>query len=76
MTPDLLRRAGEVLYGPLWQRRFAEDFNINPRTLRRWLAGVDDLPEPLLREIHDALSKRVREAQLLMPGLCSMEHAK
>lgn len=40
----LLRDAGEALYGPLWQTNMARALNISDRTVRRWVAGDEDLP--------------------------------
>lgn len=40
----LLRDAGEALYGAQWQSPIARDLQISDRTVRRWVAGADDLP--------------------------------
>ena len=34
-----LRLIGESLYGPRWQSKLARALPVNPRTVRRWLAG-------------------------------------
>jgi hypothetical protein len=39
-----LRDAGEALYGPRWQSDLARDLGVAGRTMRRWLAGADDIP--------------------------------
>lgn len=44
MSSKLLRDAGEALYGPRWQSDLARDLSVSDRTMRRWLAGADDLP--------------------------------
>ena len=68
MTPDLLRSAGEALFGSQWQGRFSVDFNVNPRTLRRFLSGQDDIPLSMIHEIYTKLRERHdRTAQLLDP---------
>ena len=41
---QLLRDAGEALYGPRWQSDLARDLGVAGRTIRRWLAGADDMP--------------------------------
>lgn len=48
MTPDLLRRVGEALYGPRWQSDLAAALGVADRTVRRWLAG-DDIPRAGVR---------------------------
>jgi len=40
----LLTDVGEALYGPRWQSDLARDLIISDRTVRRWAAGIDDLP--------------------------------
>jgi len=40
----LLRDAGEALYGPRWQTEVARDLDVSDRTIRRWIAGAEDLP--------------------------------
>lgn len=40
----LLREAGEALYGPRWQTEIARALNVNDRTVRRWIAGDDEVP--------------------------------
>jgi DNA-binding transcriptional regulator YdaS (Cro superfamily) len=39
LSPDVLRAAGEALYGAVWQSALAHALGVNPRTLRRWLSG-------------------------------------
>lgn len=40
----LLRDTGKALYGTRWQTDLARDLGVADRTVRRWVAGVDDLP--------------------------------
>jgi hypothetical protein len=62
MTPDLLRSAGEALYGEhRWQGRFSEEFGVHPRTLRRWLSGADAIPPSFDRELYERLNERWSE---------------
>lgn len=44
MSSKLLKDAGEALYGPRWQTDLARDLGVADRTMRRWIAGADDLP--------------------------------
>lgn len=44
MSSRLLRDVGEALYGPRWQSDLARDLHVADRTMRRWLAGADDMP--------------------------------
>ena len=38
-TAELLRTAGEALYGARWQSALALDLAVSDRTVRHWLAG-------------------------------------
>ena len=40
----LLTDTGEALYGPQWQSALSRDLNISDRTIRRWVAGAEDMP--------------------------------
>jgi len=40
----LLSDTGEALYGSRWQSPLARDLDVSDRTMRRWTAGVDDMP--------------------------------
>jgi len=51
MTPTLLRETGESLYGARWQSELARDLAINDRTMRRWLAGANGVPEQVREEL-------------------------
>ena len=58
MTPDEISAAGRALYGAWWKAPFCERFRLNPRTLRHMLAGTQDVPEGLAREIREAAHAR------------------
>ena len=45
MTPELLQRAGEALYGPRWQTELANDLEVADRTMRRWVSGDSTIPD-------------------------------
>ncbi len=36
MTPDLLREAGQLLYGDRWQSALADALGVRRDTVRRW----------------------------------------
>jgi len=48
MTPELLRVAGEAIYGAGWQSALARDYGVSDRTVRYWAAGQKPIP-PALR---------------------------
>ena len=51
LTPTLLRETGESLYGTRWQSELARALAVSDRTLRRWLAGVNDVPDAVRAEL-------------------------
>jgi len=58
MTPELLRRAGEALYGPRWQSLLAQDLDVSYRTMQRWEAATRDIPAPVAGDLVELLQKR------------------
>ena len=59
MTPELLRRAGEALYGPRWQSELARDLDISDRSMRTW--AKSGAPESATAEIIVLLEKRTAD---------------
>jgi hypothetical protein len=50
MTPELLRMAGEAIYGPLWQASMARALNMTTRHMSRMLnPDTKDRPTEHLR---------------------------
>jgi len=47
MTPDLLRAAGEALYGASWRAPLARDLCVSDRTIQRWIRGDHPIPDGL-----------------------------
>ena len=56
---ELLRRAGETLYGARWQSDLARDLGVADRTVRRWLAGVDQPRPGVWCDIIDLTQRRL-----------------
>lgn len=51
MTPELLRLAGEVLYGEAWQKPLAVVLNVRDDTVRHWLNGRQEVPPGVVEDI-------------------------
>lgn len=57
MDANLLRQAGEALYGSRWQTDLARDLNVADRTVRRW-AISGDVPPGAWGDIRRLLRER------------------
>lgn len=57
MDANLLRQAGEALYGSRWQTDLARDLKVADRTVRRW-AVSGDVPPGAWAEIRVLLRDR------------------
>lgn len=68
MTPALLRKCGEALYGQQWQSALARDLKVADRTVRRWAAGEFGMPPGLGIEVRQLLNKRRAELDALCRG--------
>jgi hypothetical protein len=55
---ELLREAGEALYGRRWQFALAHDLEVADRTVRRWLAGASPIPDGLWADIKKLVTAR------------------
>lgn len=68
---SVLSECGEALYGPHWKTELAGALDISERTVRRWYAGTQEIPQgayaDLLRltqeraGLLDSLAGRLRE---------------
>lgn len=65
MTPQTLRRAGELIHGQNHVNALAQTLNLNPRTLRRWLTGAAPIPPTLANDLASALRNRALELETL-----------
>lgn len=51
LTPDDLSRIGIALYGEYWQTPLARYLKVADRTVRRWFAGENAIPDTLPDEL-------------------------
>ena len=66
MSSRLLKRCGEALYGPRWQSDLARDLKVSDRTVRRWVAGSDDVPDGIYLELLWLCNERAGELDELI----------
>lgn len=59
---DILKIAGEALYGRQWQTPLSRDLQITDRTIRNWAAGIGR-PVDLVDRILPLLRARQRQLQ-------------
>jgi hypothetical protein len=63
MSPnDILRRAGEALYGESWVAPLSDALDINPRTIQRWASGKNEINPAIWQEILDLIGGRALAA--------------
>ena len=58
MSNKLLSDVGESLYGARWQTDLSRDLGVSDRTVRRWVAGADDVPEGVYMDLHRLVTER------------------
>jgi hypothetical protein len=51
MSKALLKSVGEFIYGEEWQAPLARDLGVNERSMRRWVAGTDEIPRGVLSDL-------------------------
>jgi hypothetical protein len=69
MSSRLLKRSGEALYGLRWQSEIARDLDVSDRTVRRWVAGSDDVPDGVYLDLQRLLTERAAEIDELLESL-------
>lgn len=47
----LLRQIGIFFHGEEWQAPFARDLRVSERTMRRWVAGAEEIPRGVWRDL-------------------------
>lgn len=47
----LLKQVGGFFYGEEWQAPLARDLAVNERTMRRWAAGTEEIPQGVWRDL-------------------------
>lgn len=55
---DLLKIAGEALYGERWQSPLARDLGVSDRTVRNWCAAKHEYPHDLADRLLSILRER------------------
>lgn len=55
---DILRQAGEALYGERWQTPLSRDLGVTDRTMRNWAAGRHEVPVDVPDKLLTILRKR------------------
>lgn len=69
MSSKLLQDTGEALYGPRWQTEMARALQVSDRTVRRWVAGSDDVPDGVYLDMWRLCEEKVADLDDLMPKL-------
>ena len=55
---DILKLAGEALYGERWQSPLSRDLGVTDRTIRNWLSNRHERPADLYGRLHSLLQER------------------
>lgn len=55
---EVLRLAGQALYGERWQKPLSRDLGVTDRMVRYWAAGSHDLPTEIADRLLEALRQR------------------
>jgi hypothetical protein len=58
ISADILKRAGEALYGERWQSPLSRDLGVTDRTIRNWAANRNECPGDLAERLLQVLRAR------------------
>ena len=56
---ELLKQVGELLHGDKWQRKIAQDLNVNDRTVRHWIAQEREIPLGIVSDLKTILQNHL-----------------
>jgi len=71
MTPPLICRVGEALYGPHWVRPLASALGVSERTMRYWQDGTREPPDGIWADALRLISEKEADLKALKPLLRS-----
>lgn len=63
MSNKLLKDTGEALYGPRWQSDLAKEMDVSDRTVRRWVAGADDMPSGVALDLWRICEEKIADLE-------------
>jgi hypothetical protein len=55
---EMLRQAGEALYGERWQSELSRAIGVSDRTMRRWISAPYEIPGGVWNDIQQLLLQR------------------
>ncbi len=55
MSKELLKRVGEFVHGEQWQAPLSRDLGVGERSMRRWVAGNEQIPRGVWRDLGSCL---------------------
>jgi hypothetical protein len=62
-TSQLLREAGESLFGPRWQTELGLELNVTNRTVRRWLSGESEPLDGTWVDLEQLIDSRIEQQE-------------
>lgn len=72
MSSKLLSDVGTALYGPRWQTELSRAIDVSDRTVRRWAAGADDVPDGVYYELLALLTEKASQVDDTIAKINSM----
>lgn len=69
MSSRLIQQVGQALYGDRWQTDMARALGVSDRTVRRWVAGVDEPRPGVYADLYRLVLERAAELDALVDPL-------
>lgn len=67
MTAPEFAAAGEYLFGDSWQSQLARLLDVNLRTVQRWAAGQNPVPDHAARDVAALVAMKQRRQSATLP---------
>lgn len=73
-SADLIRAAGEALYGPRYEAELAIALGVNRRTVRRWKSGEDEPRAGVWTDLLTLMAERAEHLDDLVTEIVALTH--
>jgi hypothetical protein len=68
-APELLRHAGQLLYGGRWHTELADDLDVSDRTIRRWMNDGAPIPPGIRDDLRRIVERRIKRLENFLATL-------
>lgn len=69
MTPSVFYAACLALWGSSWRVHAVDELHVSERTIRKWIAGDDQVNLGVRADLHDRLTRKLGEIEAIRAAI-------